>query len=183
MSFFRGAASPAWLLIVNWLARLHDRITAVGFAGGALSVGLITVAFWYEVVARYFFNAPTTWAYDVASFLLCPTIFLSVPEMTRRNSHVVISYLVDALSPRLRGVLFKLLMLTGAVVCLICAWITGAETWRQYIRGVETITAVPILKWWVSIFIPYGMLSSSLYFMRQFAGPGPTGPMHQEAPS
>lgn len=165
------------------LYRLHDRITSVGFAGGAASVALIAVAFWYEVVARYFFNAPTSWAYDVASFLLCPTVFLSVPEMTRRSSHVVISYLVDGLSLRLRAPLFKMLMLTGAVVCLACAWITWAETWRQYIRDVETITAVPIPKWWVSIFIPYGMLNSGLYFLRQFAGPMPTGPMHQEAPS
>jgi TRAP-type C4-dicarboxylate transport system permease small subunit len=170
-------------LVVNWLARIHDRITAVGFAGGAASVALITVAFWYEVVARYFFNAPTSWAYDLASFLLCPTIFLSVPEMTRRNSHVVISYLVDGLSPRLRRPLFKTLLLTGAVVCLVCAWITGAETWRQYVRGVETITAVPIPKWWVSIFIPYGLLNSGLYFLQQLAGPVPAGPMHQEAPS
>ena len=56
------------------------------------------------------------------------------------------------------------------MICLICAWITGAETWRQYVRGVETITAVPILKWWVSIFIPYGLLGCGLYFLRQFFG-------------
>jgi TRAP-type C4-dicarboxylate transport system permease small subunit len=165
------------------LGAIHDRITAVGFAGGAASVALITGAFWYEVVARYFFNAPTSWAYDVASFLLCPTIFLTVPEMTRRNAHVVISYLIDNTSQQFRAPLFRMLMLTGAIVCLICAWITGAETWRQYVRGVETITVNPIPKWWISIFIPYGLLNSGLYFLRQLAGPVPTGPMHQEAPS
>lgn len=168
---------------MNWLLRLHDRITAVGFAGAAASVGLITLAFWYEVTARYFFNAPTSWAYDAASFLLCPAVFLAVPEMTRRNSHVVISLFVDSLPPDARGILIRLLFLTSAIVCLICAWITGAETWRQYVRGVETITAIPIQKWWVSVFIPYGLFNSALYFLRLAAGPVPTGPMHQESPS
>jgi hypothetical protein len=51
------------------------------------------------------------------------------------------------------------------------------------VRGVETITAVPIPKWWVSVFIPYGLLNSGLYFLRQLAGPVPEGPLHQEAPS
>lgn len=162
------------------LAKIHDRITTTGFAGGAACVGLITLAFWYEVVARYFFNAPTSWAYDVASFLLCPTIFLSVPEMTRRNAHVVISFLVDNLPPGPRVPMMKLLLLTGAIVCFICAWITGAETWRQYVRGVETITAVPIQKWWVSVFIPYGLLNSGLYFLRQIFVPVAAAPIAQE---
>ena len=165
------------------LYRLHDRITSVGFAGGAASVALIAACFWYEVIARYFFNAPTTWAYDVASFALCPTIFLSVPEMTRRNAHVVVSYLVDAMSLRVRVPLTRVLLLAGAVVCLMCAWITGAETWRQYALGVETITALPVSKWWVSIFITYGLLNSSLHFLRQFFGAAPTVPVEQGAQS
>ena len=165
------------------LGAIHDRITAAGFAGGALSVALITAAFWYEVVARYFFNAPTSWAYDVASFLLCPTIFLSIPEMTRRNAHVVISYLLDNASPQFRLPLFKVLMLVGGVVCLICTWITGAETWRQYVRGVETITVNPIPKWIISIFIPYGLLNSGLYFLRQMVGPAPVSYTHLTLPT
>ena len=56
----------------------------------------------------------------------------------------------------------------AALVCLMCAWITGAETWRQYVLGVETITAFPISKWWVSIFIPYGLLNSGIHFLRQY---------------
>lgn len=161
------------------LYRIHDRITVAGLAGGAASVALIAGCFWYEVVARYFFNAPTSWAYDVASFALCPTIFLSVPEMTRRNAHVVVSYLVDGMPDHIRAPLSKLLLLACAVICLVAAWITGAETWRQYVRGVETITAIPILKWWVSIFIPYGLLNTSLHFWRQLAGVAPTIPIEQ----
>jgi TRAP-type C4-dicarboxylate transport system permease small subunit len=165
---------------VDRLARLHDRITIAGFAGGAFSVALIAGSFWYEVVARYFFNAPTTWAYDLAAFALCPMIFLSIPEMTRRNAHIVIAYLVEPLPLRLRAPLGRVILLVAAVICVACAWIAGAETWRQYVRGVETITALPISKWWVSIFIPYGLFNSGLYFLRQLLGVATTLPARQE---
>jgi TRAP-type C4-dicarboxylate transport system permease small subunit len=152
------------------LGRFHDMLTAIGFAGGAACVGLIIAAFWYEVVARYFFNAPTMWSHEVASYLLCPLVFLSVPAMTQRGSHISISFLIDSTAPRYREPIANAILLGAGLICLFAAWITGAETWRQYLRGVETIAAIPIPKWWVSIFIPYGLLSSGVHFLRQFAG-------------
>ena len=151
---------------VRHLRALHDRITAIGFAGAALSVGLIVVSFWYEVVARYFLAAPTVWAYAVASYALCPMIFLAMPEMTRRGAHIAIEYLLDALSPTVRRSLGWIVTLCTGLVCLMGAWITGAETWRQYAQGIETVLAFAVPKWWVSIFMPYGLLSSAIYFFR-----------------
>jgi TRAP-type C4-dicarboxylate transport system permease small subunit len=155
------------------LRGLHDRITALGFAGAALSVGVIVVAFWSEVVARYFLAAPTVWAYAVASYALSPLIFLALPEMTRRRAHIAIEYLVNDLPAKYRRPLVSAVIATAALVCLICAWITGAETWRQYVGDIETMSAFPIPKWWVSIFTPYGLLSSAVYFLRQLFEPPP----------
>ncbi len=167
--------------MLNSLRNVHDRVTAVGFAGGALSVAVIAGSFWYEVTARYFFNAPTNWAYDFASYALCPMIFLSIPEMARQRAHIVVAYLVDALPEQRRVLIGRLVLLAAALVCLAAAWITGAETWRQYARGVETITAWPIQKWIISIFIPYGLLSSGLHFLRQFFGEAPAPSRGDEA--
>ena len=152
---------------------LHDRLTEVGFALAALFVAVMTVSFWYEVVARYFFGAPTSWAYAVASYALCPLIFLSLPAMTRRSAHISMTYLVDRLPAHRAALLARVLLLLAALVCLICAWVGAAESWRQYVQGVETISGFPVPKWWVSAFIPYGMLSSSLYFLRQCTGDRP----------
>lgn len=158
------------------LARLrafHDRLTLTGFAGGALCVGFIAVSFWYEVVARYFFNAPTNWAYDFASYALCPMIFLSIPELARQRAHVVVAYMVEVLPPRSHAPIGRFVMIVAALVCLFGAWISGAETWRQYLRGVETISAWPIQKWTISIFIPYGFAMTGLHFLRQFLDDAP----------
>jgi TRAP-type C4-dicarboxylate transport system permease small subunit len=163
------------------ICSLHDRITIVGFAGAAAAVAVITGAFWYEVVARYFFSAPTIWAYDVASYAMCPMIFLAVPEMTRRGAHIRVSFLVDGLPLSYRQSWNTIILLVAVLVCLLGAWIAGAETWRQYVRGVETISAFPVRKWWVSIFIPYGLLSAALYFLRQLAGETPAARGEAEA--
>jgi TRAP-type C4-dicarboxylate transport system permease small subunit len=152
---------------VKYLRALHDRITKIGFAGAALSVGLIVVSFWYEVVVRYFLAAPTVWAYAVASYALCPMIFLAMPEMTRRGAHIAIEYLVDGLPAKCRRPLGQIVTLATALVCLVGAWVTGAETWRQYAHGIETVLAFAVPKWLVSIFVPYGLLSSAIYFLRR----------------
>jgi TRAP-type C4-dicarboxylate transport system permease small subunit len=159
--------------MLSALCRLHDRVTAAGFAGGAGCVGVIAVSFWYEVAARYFFAAPTDWAYAVASYALSPMIFLSMPAMTRRGAHIAISYVVDSLPAPQSRALRNAVLLIAAVVCLAGAWIGAGESLRQYVREEETISALPIPKWWITIFIPYGMLSSALYFVRQLAGEPP----------
>ena len=148
------------------LCRLHDGLTVAGFALAAALIGAIAAAFCYEVVARYFFDAPTTWSHDFAAYALAAVIFLSVPAMTRRGTHLSVTYLVEALPAGARRALAAAVPAAAALVCLLAAWIGAAETWRQYAQGVETISANPIPKWWVSIFIPYGLASSALYFLR-----------------
>jgi TRAP-type C4-dicarboxylate transport system permease small subunit len=168
--------------VLDRLRRFHDNLTEAGFAGAAVFVAIIAGSFWYEVVARYFFAAPTTWAYDVASYSLCPMLFLSMPAMTRRGAHIAVSYLTDSLPQAYRRPLAQSILLAATLICLLCAWITGGESWRQFQRDVVTITALPIPKWWISIFIPYGMLNSAGYFLRQFLGEAPAAAAGAEQP-
>jgi len=149
------------------LFRLHDGLTAAGFAAAAALIGAIVTAYCYEVAARYFFGTPTTWLHDFASYALAAVIFLSVPAMSQRGLHIAITYLADGLPERLRKALAGAVLATAAAACLAAAGIGAAESWRQYLQGVETITANPIPKWWVSVFIPYGFASSALYFLRE----------------
>ncbi|OGA70032.1 MAG: hypothetical protein A3G83_08930 [Betaproteobacteria bacterium RIFCSPLOWO2_12_FULL_68_20] len=158
--------------MLDRLCRVHDGLTVAGFALAAALIGLIAAAFCYEVAARYFFDAPTTWSHDLASYALAAVIFLSIPALTQRGAHVAVTYLTEGLPESWRRGLAKAVLLAAALVCLLAAWIGAAESWRQYAQGVETISANPVPKWWVSVFIPYGLLSSALHFLRNtFARP------------
>jgi TRAP-type C4-dicarboxylate transport system permease small subunit len=152
------------------LADLHDALTSAGFVAAACVLGGIAASFCYEVAARYLFSAPTSWANAFVSYMLCAAIFLAVPELTRRRAHVAINLLLDRLSAPSALLLNRLIRTAGAAACLLATWISANATLEQIGLGIETISAFPIPKWWVSIFIPYGMLSSGLYFLRDLLG-------------
>ena len=63
--------------------------------------------------------------------------------------------------------------LVAAAVCLAAAWMTAEQAWSEFLLGVKTNTYVPIPKWWLFIFIPYGFLSAGIYFLRQGFGEAP----------
>ena len=57
----------------------------------------------YEVVARYFFNAPTVWAYDM-TFMLYGTFFMLGSAYTlMRGGHIRTDCLYGGWSPRRQG--------------------------------------------------------------------------------
>jgi C4-dicarboxylate transporter DctQ subunit len=156
---------------------LHDAVTRIGFAASAIILALIAISFSYEVVARYFFGAPTSWANAFVAYFLCASIFLAAPELTRRRAHVAVTLLSDRASPGLRAVLHRVVLAAGAGACLLATWITANATADQFAMGIDTISAYPVPKWLVSIFIPYGMLSSGLYFLRDLvSGHASAGP-------
>ena len=152
------------------ILKLHDAITRVGYQVAALVVILIAGAYAFEVVARYFFNSPTEWANAIVSYLLCAVIFLALPEQTRRRAHITITILMDRAGAAMRQIWIVLLALVSGGTCLAVFWITVGESWSQYTNGILTVGVYEIPKWWTSVVIAYGLLSSGLYFLRAMAG-------------
>ena len=151
----------------------HDRLTTAGYVLAGAMLAIIAGSFCYEVVARYFFGAPTVWANAIAVYLLCPVIFLSMPELTRRRMHVAINLLQEKVSPVLARAMRTSVIVLSATACLLAAWFTADVTWGQFTKGILTISSLPVEKWLISVFIPYGMLSSGLYFLRQLLSGDP----------
>lgn len=148
----------------------HDWISRASFLVAAFVLAFISVAYCYEVVSRYFFNAPTVWANPLVSYGLCLTIFLALPDMTRRGMHVSVDLHEPWLSPETTAKLLRATSLIAAGACFLAAWITGEQAWEDFTLEVFTNSYVPIPKWWLFIVIPYGLLSGGLYFLRQSFG-------------
>lgn len=147
--------------------RWHDRLTSVSFSAAMLALAIIALSFCYEVVARYFFNAPTIWANPVSSYALCASIFLAAPELTRLSAHISLNLLENFLSDEANLVLQRALRLICSLACLGGAWITGRAAISDFEMGILTNTYLEIPKWWLSSLIPYGLFSSAVYFARQ----------------
>jgi len=94
-------------------------------------------------------------------------IFLVVPELSRKRIHIFISIVPDMLPTNYATALQRATYLTGFLACMLATWFCLDATTSQYVRGILTINEWRIPKWVVSIFIPYGMFSAGLYFLRQ----------------
>ena len=114
----------------------------------------------YEVFARYLFNAPTVWAYDV-SYMLYGTFFmLGAGYALFRGGHIRTDMLYQNWSPRTQGAIDAacyLFLFFPAMLFLL--WMGGQEAWHAWVIGersdVELITG--------STRVPAGTGTQTLY--------------------
>lgn len=81
------AALIAFIITEGWLHGIDHLNTTIGqmFSWTILA---LTLAVCYEVVARYFFHAPTNWAYDVSYMLYGVLFMMAGAYALSRNGHV-----------------------------------------------------------------------------------------------
>ena len=159
--------------LLGRLGAVHDTITNIGFGAAGLCLATVVCSYCFEVVARYFFAAPTEWASPLVSYSLCVMIFLAMPALTRRSAHISINILLDSVSPARASVITWIVRVLAAIACLLAAWFSGNETLAQFNQDIWTSPPFATPKWTVSVFVPYGMLSSGIYFLRQILGEPP----------
>lgn len=85
----------SWIDTAEAFTRAVNRLFALA---GSLLVAAIVVVIVREVVLRYGFNAPSTWALDVARYLLLFTFFLALAPALESGHHVHVD-LFDPLVP------------------------------------------------------------------------------------
>lgn len=154
---------PAWLAVA---LRGHDRLTSVGVRLAMTGLALVVGAYVVEVVLRYGFNSPTRWSADLVSYLLLFITFMAMPQVTANGGHVAVTVFLERLRPTRQRAAARLIAFGGVIVCLLLAWIALQETLRQVSGNVQMMSAYPVPKAWISLWIVYGLGSSALYFLR-----------------
>jgi TRAP-type mannitol/chloroaromatic compound transport system permease small subunit len=100
------------------MLKLIRYIDAVSIWSGKIVAWLIVpmvMSLVYEVVARYFFNAPTIWAYDMTSFLYGAFFMLGAAYTLQRKGHIRTDSWVDA-------VCYVLFFFPGMIAFLVVSW-------------------------------------------------------------
>jgi C4-dicarboxylate transporter DctQ subunit len=141
-------------------------VTEIGGHVGKLCLVLIVFAYCYEVVARYFFAAPTWWANEVVSYALCIGSFLLMPVVTRAGGHVAVTLLIERLPPPQAAMLGRLIHICAFAACAVATWISLDENIRQLAEDVHLMKVKPIPQIYISVWLTYGFASSALYFLR-----------------
>lgn len=110
----------------------------------------MTLALVYEVVARYIFNAPTIWAYDVTYILAGSLFMLGSAFALRQGSHVRADFLLSSQNPRWQALIDIVLYIAvyfPATALFFDASMTFA--WQSWMQG-ETFPQSP----WMPIIYP-----------------------------
>lgn len=74
-------------------------IVGFGLASGILIVlnGLFSS---YEVIMRYFFNAPTVWVLEITIYLVIASTFFALAYALLQKAHVKVDFITNYLTPR-----------------------------------------------------------------------------------
>lgn len=110
----------------------------------------------YEVVARYFFNAPTIWAEELSRLAMIWAVFLGSAVLMRSGDHIRVTILVERLPQPLRVVADISSLIFVAVISGLVAWRGVPIAWDSFERGRTVGSMLDLPSWWSQASIPIG---------------------------
>ncbi len=138
----------------------------VGFYSSYLVLPLLGVVGW-EVLMRYLFNAPTSWAFELTVFIYGVHYSLTLGYAHKHDIHVCIDVFESRLAPRPRTILrivANLVLFIPAIGLL--AWYScdlAATSWNEWERASSS---------WAPALYPYKTLMAIgfvLFFLQGIA--------------
>jgi len=164
--------------------RLISLIETVTAWLAAILLTLTGVMLTYEVVARYFFNAPTIWAAELSQMCLIWACPVAMGWALSANSHIRVTAVTAQLPPRLRQgaeILSLLVILGFSVVVMLFGFGIFADSLE---RGRTTGTMLDLPAWIPEASVPAGfallILSCLACLWRAVYGDVPVGEgMHE----
>lgn len=127
-----------------------DRLSAWFGKAFAWTILVMAIGVGYEVVVRYAFNAPTSWAFDL-SYIMYGTLFMMGGAYTlSRNGHVRGDFLYRLWRPRTQAtvelVLYIFFFFPGILALVFAGWKYAARSWRFVEVSVNSPAGVPVFQ-------------------------------------
>lgn len=138
------------------LLRWYERFAAALAAVAAVLILAMSICTTYDVLARYFFNIDSPWAFDLTEYSLVWVTFLGAPWVLLQDRHIRIEVLVEVLPPKVQRVLGIVTTLVALAACAVLVWKTGSAAIQYYTTGVEMPRIWRIPKVWPYIILPIG---------------------------
>lgn len=127
-----------------------DRVSERFGKAFAWLIMLMAFGVGYEVVVRYIFNAPTSWAFDL-SYILYGALFMMGGAYTlSRDGHVRGDFLYRLWKPRIQAtvelVLYFLFFFPGILALVFTGWKYAARSWRFMEVSVNSPAGIPVFQ-------------------------------------
>ncbi len=117
----------------------------------------IMVVSFSDVLLRYFFNSPLTWAYDLISqYLMVALFFLALAATQRHGHNVRVDILLRNVSTRTRNAMELLGESLAAVVMAAITYLGAVKFFQSWEGGFVIAGAIPWPIWATVVFVPVG---------------------------
>jgi TRAP-type mannitol/chloroaromatic compound transport system permease small subunit len=143
------------------LDRLIECIDAVNDRmGRALSLGILIIfgLLIFEVVLRYFFNAPTVWTNELTQMVFGAYVVLSGGHLLWRGGHVNVDILHSRFAPRTRALLDVGTSTLFFLFCGMLLYFGGSLALESLSRWEHSQSAWNPPLWPVKLTIPLGAI-------------------------
>lgn len=125
-------------------------------------ISIIVLCLFYAVVMRYVFHQPPAWSMEASRYLFIWMVILSAVLITREQSHIQITFVVNLLPEKLRFIWSNIIQMLMLAFC-----------WIMIQQGVSILPMVseassPILgisMGWLYLSIPVGGILMGVYIL------------------
>ena len=130
----RGAVMAAIRRDIWAFIRPIEKITEYAGWLAACIVPLLAVLMVYEVIARYAFRAPTSWAFEVSYMLMGTSLMLAIAFCMQVRRHIRVDFLYDHVSLKKKAMIdlggFVIFLLPMLIWCSWGLWIYFLEAYK-----------------------------------------------------
>lgn len=138
--------------VVDWFS------TALGWLAAAAILAIMGISA-YDIVARYFFNAPTSWAIEVSGYLLVAATFLGAAYAEQKGAHINVDILVNNLAAGPRTFLTGVAAWLGVTFTAFAAWQSALFAYADYRNGTRFWGLLETLQWIPQVPIVIGLVA------------------------
>lgn len=137
--------------MVNVLISLDRWLTGAVRWVVIVMMAVMTTVVFSQVLARYFFNFSLSWSEEIARFAFVWLSFLGAAILVRRDEHIRVTMLVDALPTPLWAVA-RALQYVGVLICLYFFVSGGFSLTEAEWSQLAPATQIPM--GWIYLIIP-----------------------------
>lgn len=122
--------------VLHFLNRVLNGVTAV-------SLAVMAILVFGNVVLRYVFNSGITWSEEMSRFLFVWMTFLGAISALKDNEHLGVDIFVKKLSPRMKKAVF---VLTNGIL-LYALWLVLDGSWKMTLINMDSMapaTGLPL---------------------------------------
>jgi TRAP-type C4-dicarboxylate transport system permease small subunit len=125
--------------VLDGILRTLGAVERVVSTIAAIFMFAIMIIVFSDVVMRYAFNRPFSWAYDLISlYLMAGIFFLILSEAYASHAHVSVDILQQKFPP-------AMIRVTEIVTCLVGITVFSLIAWLGFLRAVESFRSSDVM--------------------------------------